>query len=91
MMRVLLSPQRADRKINYTFGQDIITAELDGKTDTFDFSQMPDGEMVEVETTLPINPIISARRVDGVLEVILLNFIGPDATENEKYPDWVEV
>ena len=91
MMRVLFSPQRDDRKINYTFGNDTITSEIDGVTDIFDFTQMPDGEMVEVETTLPINPIISARRVDGVLEVILLNFIGPDATENEKYPDWVEV
>lgn len=91
MMRVLLSPQRADRKINYTFGQDVITAEIDGQTDAFDFSQMPDGEAVNIETTLPINPILSARRVGGVLEVVLLNWIGPDAPESERFPDWIEV
>lgn len=91
MMRVLLSPQRADRKINYTFGNDVITATIDGQTDTFDFSEMPDGMATNIETTLPINPILSARRVGGVLEVVLLNWIGPDATEEERFPTWQEV
>src|SRR5690606_40313482 len=91
VMRVLFSPQRSDDQIEYSFSGETITATIDEQSDTFDFSQMPDGEMVEVETTLPVNPIISARRTNGVLEVVLLNFIGPDATENEKYPDWVEV
>ena len=91
MMRVKFSPQRSDRRINYTFDDDTITAELDGQTDTFDFSQMPDGEATSIETTLPVNPILSARRVDGVLEVVLLNWIGPDASEEERFPQWQEV
>lgn len=90
-MRILFSPQRDDRRINYMFGSDVITAEIDGQTDVFDFSQMPDGEAVSIETTLPVNPIISARRVNGVLEVVLLNFVGPDATEEERFPTWQEV
>lgn len=94
MMRILFSPQVPaieGQRIHYTFGNDVITAEIDGQTDTFDFSEMPDGEAVSIETTLPVNPVLSARRVDGVLEVVLLNFIGPDATEDERYPDWQEV
>lgn len=93
-MRVLFSPQvptPPERRICYTFGQDVITAELDGVTDTFDFSQMPDGEAVDIETTLPVNPILLARRVDGVLEVVLLHWIGQDASEEERFPDWIEV
>lgn len=90
-MRVLFSPQRSDDQIEYSFSGETITATIGEQSDTFDFSQMPDGEMTAVNTTLPVNPIISARRVGGTLEVVLLNFIGPDATEDEKYPDWVEV
>lgn len=94
MMRILFSPQVPaieGQRIHYTFGYDVITAEIDGQTDVFDFSQMPDGEAVNIETTLPINPILSARRVGGVLEVVLLNWIGPDATEEERFPEWQEV
>ena len=93
-MRILFSPQVPvveGQRIHYTFGNDVITAEIDGQTDTFDFSDMPDGEAVDIETTLPVNPIISARKTNGVLEVILLNFIGPDATEEERFPTWQEV
>lgn len=94
MMRILFSPQVPaveGQRIHYTFGDDVITAEIGGQTDTFDFSEMPDGEAVDIETTLPVNPIISARKTNGVLEVILLNFIGPDATEEERFPTWQEV
>ena len=93
-MRILFSPQVPaveGQRIRYTFGNDVITAEIDGQTDVFDFSEMPNGEAVSIETTLPVNPIISARKTNGVLEVVLLNFIGPDATEDERYPDWQEV
>jgi hypothetical protein len=70
--------------------EDVLTI-VEEHTDTFDFSSMPDGEAEEVETTLPINPIIKASRVDGVLELELLNLIGEDATEAERFPDWKEV
>lgn len=91
MMRVLFCPQRSDRRIEYAFGNDTITAEIDGLVDTFDFSQMPDGEATHIKTTLPVNPIISAKRVNGILEIVLLNWLGHDASEEERYPDWQEV
>jgi hypothetical protein len=91
-MRVLYSPQvNQGKKITYKFLGETITATLDGVSDTFDFSGMPDGSAVNFETTLLVNPIISAERVNGVLSVELLNFIDHDATEQEKFPTWQEV
>jgi hypothetical protein len=41
----------------------------------FDFSGLPDGELdtEALETTLDICPVLAARRVNGKLEVTLLN------------------
>lgn len=90
-MMIKYSPQFSDREIEYVFEGEKITAIFNGESDTFDFSQFADGHVDNIETTLPFNPIISAERVDGVLYVELLNFIGEDATENEKFPKWQEV
>lgn len=90
-MKLLLSPQRpvnGEDKINYEFGNDIVTATYKGVTDTFDFSGMPDGRAENINTTLEVNPIISAERKDGVLYVKLVNYIGEGATDEEKFPDW---
>ncbi len=92
-MQVKFSPQRNDNRIEYGFSGEVITATIGEKTDTFNFSVVPDGQAVvyNIETTLPINPIVSAKRTDGMLSVELLNFIGADATEEEKFPTWQEV
>ncbi|MCT4605843.1 MAG: hypothetical protein N4A64_07020 [Marinisporobacter sp.] len=91
-MRILYSPQRSDQKINYAFEEEKISVTLDNITDTFDFSAMADGKAKEeIETSLSINPIISAERKDGILSVILINYIGKDATKKEKFPTWQEV
>lgn len=94
-MKILFSPQVNDLVINYEFGKDVITATLNGVTDTFDFGEMPDGKIdnpfEDIETTLDVNVIISAERVGGELKVELLNFIGFDAAEEERFPEWFEV
>ena len=94
-MRILMSPQvmLEDKKFDFTFSGDTITATFDGATDTFDFSGLPDGEVdfSKIETILPYNPILIARRVDGALSVELLNFISEDASEFERFPEWIEV
>ncbi|CAM3442613.1 hypothetical protein [Marinicrinis lubricantis] len=64
---------------------------VETQMDIFDFADMPNGILDGVETTLKYNPIISAKRENGVLHLELLNFIGEDATEQEKFPDWQEV
>ena len=89
MMLVHWSPQRSDRHLTYTFDGEAITATLCDKTDTFDFSALPDGELdvSAMETTLDICPVLAARRVDGQLEVTLRRFHGPNALESERYPE----
>jgi len=89
-MLVHYSPQRSDRKLSYAFPEpDVIEATLDGVTDRFDFSGLPDGELdtEALATTLDICPVLAARRVDGQLEVTLLKFHGPYAAESERFPE----
>ena len=94
-MRIYKSPQiRADKKrFEFEFSGEMIVATLDGVSDTFDFTGFPDGEMDSflVETVLKHNPIKSAKKVDGILSVELLNFISEDAAEEEEFPEWIEV
>ena len=94
-MRILMSPQvmLEDQRFDFVFSGESISATFDGETDTFDFSGLPDGEVdfSKIETILPHNPILIARRVDGVLSVELLNFISEDASDAERFPEWIEV
>ena len=94
-MRILMHPQVMfeDKRFDFGFSGESITATFDGETDNFDFSGLPDGEVdfSTVVTTLSYNPIIIARRVDGVLSVELLNFISEDASDDERFPEWIEV
>lgn len=90
-MKIFLSPIRADWTVEYIYGTDTITAVIDQTSDTFDFSGMPDGQAKDITTNLSRNPIVSVEREDGILSVVLLNPIGSDATEEEKFPEWTEV
>lgn len=60
-------------------------------TDTFDFMDMPDGKLEESTSTLPVNPLLSAERIDGVLHVTLLKYHGANATQEELFPEEIEV
>jgi hypothetical protein len=91
-MKVLYSPQlNLKDKIIYSFQGETITATLNGTSDTFDFSALPDGRAYDIRTSLPVNPICDAIRENGVLSVILLNYIDENADENERFPQWMEV
>lgn len=88
-MRIKYSPQVNSSKIKYTFKDNIITATINGKTDIFDFTNIPDGIAKNIETNLEINPIISAKKEDGILYVELLNFIDENETRQEVlFPNW---
>jgi len=94
MIKVYFSPQRADNQIEYSFCGEMVTARIDEIEDTFDFSNLPDGELhmeEPIETTLPVCPIISAKRVDGILHLELLNWLGPNAPYESRFPEWVEL
>ena len=67
-----------------------ITPEPVVTTELFDFTGLPDGvaEVHLFETDLPINPFVSAKRVNGILELELINYIGANASEQERFPKW---
>ena len=94
-MKIYKSPQVGtnDSRFEFSFSGEIITATFDGITDIFDFSGFLDGEadFSMIETMLEYNPILKAQRVDGTLSVELLDFISEDATEEEKFPECIEV
>ena len=98
-MKILFIPQvRGNEKIIYEFTDTTIKATHKGITDTFDFSDLPDGELQLyddetgeelIETELE-NPIRSARKEDGVLYVELMNYIGFYASYEERFPEWID-
>lgn len=91
-MKILYSPQVSDRKLTYEFNNDVVTATLNGVTDTFDFSGMPDGIADSIESEVfDFNPILSAKKENNILYLELINFIGEDATYEERFPEWFEV
>lgn len=94
MIKVYFSPQVSERQIEYLFNGEAITARIDNAEDTFDFTFLPDGELnieEEIETTLPVCPVISAKRVNGILHLELLNWLGKDAPYESRFPNWVEL
>ena len=91
-MRVKLTPQyNPSHKISYTFGNDSFVAEMDGKTDTFDFSKVSVLNTRQIKTSLPINPVVQVERVKGELFITLINYIGEDVTDKERFPQFLEV
>lgn len=75
MLCISYVPQRMDADLTYYVDGDVITATMDGQTDTWDFTNMPDGEAMEITSTLVPCPVLAAKRVDGVLHVTLLRAI----------------
>lgn len=92
-MKILFSPQvRENDRLVYSLTENRITVAFKGRTDTFDFSTFPDGELQikELETNLEYQPFRKVEKVDGVLYVTLMNFISSHATEKERFPEWID-
>jgi len=95
-MKIRFIPQRNDNTLEYQFDGEKVIATYNGEiTDTFDFSVLQEGDKADVQnikTTLPINPIISAKREDGELKIELLKFHG-NLQAGAEYPntDWLVV
>ena len=86
-MIIKLSPQvRENNKIWYEIEKQRITATINGISDTFDFTEMPNGELQMwddegnelIETELDEVPIISAKKENGELTVEILFSIDMD-------------
>lgn len=83
-MKIIYTPQRSDRKAEYSFSGESITATIKDQSDTFDFSEMPDGFADSFDSILDPCPVRSAERINGELTVTLLHWYGADAGEEEK-------
>ena len=92
MMKVKLTPQyNPNQVIKYTFGADSFVAEIGGITDTFDFSKVNELNPRQIKTSLPVNPVVHVERMSGVLQLTLINYINEEATETERFPQFMEV
>jgi hypothetical protein len=94
-MKRKYSPQRSDNEISYQFDGEKIIVNLNGQTDAIDLTGVDEYPLFEDGnklTTLPIDPIISVRTVDGKKQVELLKFHKVNAPESERFGfDWEEV
>ena len=90
-MIIKLSPQvRDDNRIWYDLTEGKITATINDVSDTFDFTDMPDGKLQVynsdgenmIETTLDEVPILGAEKTEGVLTVEILFSI--DSNEQDE-------
>lgn len=98
-MKLQFTPQRSNDNLIYNIDGDVLTVTyqkagknekggqtiLEEFTDTFDFSDFPDGEVEDIETDLPINPIRSAVRENGELTVTVFNWYNK-GEESEREP-----
>lgn len=98
-MKIFLQPQVDENRINYNFKKETVEITIENITEEFDFSDLPDGKLVlrdeetdkiKIETSLKPFPIISAEKKDGVLYIELLNWISEDASESERFPEWID-
>ena len=92
-MKIYKSPQvRMDgKRFIYSFIGEKITVTFEGVTDVFDFTAVRSAVKVStIRTSLEINPIEKVE-YDGTLKITITNFIGPDASEEERYPNFEEV
>ena len=98
-MEILLSPQvRMKDKIWYEIEEQKITATINDVSDTFDFTDMPDGELQLyddegnelIETELDEIPIASAEKENGELFVkIVFSISMEEQDERLLFPDWM--
>lgn len=100
-MIIKLSPQvRDDSKIWYEIEDQKVTVTINDVSDTFDFTDMPDGELRLwddegndlIETVLDEVPILGAEKTDGVLTVEILFSIDSSEQDNRLlFPEPMEL
>ena len=93
-MRIYKSPQVRldDKRIDYSAKGDKLTVTIEGVSDTFDFTNVVGVlNMVSIRTTLTFNPLQKVERKNGTVEVTAINYIGQNATDEERFPHFQEV
>lgn len=100
-MKVLYSPifdNSGLHDLSYEFIGDKIIVTYNGDVDEFDFTNMPEGCFLtsydrrekDIQSTLPIDPVLDVAKENGLLKVRLLKFYS-DESELDSIKDWIEV
>ncbi|WP_353979385.1 hypothetical protein [Salinicola endophyticus] len=77
-MKLIMLPQRSDNTAQYRAAGPVLTVTIGEHTDTFDFTDAPDGEFDGFASdTLPVCPILRAEKSGGELTVWALGWYGP--------------
>lgn len=75
MINLIETPQRADMKAEYTVNNDTLTVTINNVTEAFDFTGLDEGIAEEIiAEELPINPILSAEKIDDTVNIEIIRF-----------------
>jgi len=79
MINLINTPQRADFKAEYAIENDILTITIGESTEVFDFTDFDEGVAEEIiAEELPVNPIISAKKVGNIVNIKVIRFYDKD-------------
>ena len=83
-MKAIFNPQRSDNVMNVSAKGDVLTIEVDGVNDSFDFSTLNNGDIaVDFVSVLNPNPVLSAKKESEEIIVELIGFYDSEAEETE--------
>ena len=75
MINLIETPQRADLKAEYTVNNDTLTVTINNVTEVFYFTGLDEGIAEEIiAEELPINPILSAEKIDDTVNIKVIRF-----------------
>ena len=79
MINLTFTPQRADIKAEYSINNDVLTVKIDGITENFDFTGLPEGRAEKITVaSLPVNPIVSVKKIGTTVNITVIHFYGAD-------------
>lgn len=82
MINLIYEPQESSYKAEYIINGDILTVTIGESTETFDFTGLEEGMAEEIiAETLPINPIISAKKIGDTINIEVIRFYNADEKE----------
>lgn len=82
MINLVYTPQRADITVEYIVDGDVLTVKMGEIEEVFDFTGLEEGQAEEIiAEALPINPIISAKKIGDTVNVEVIRFYSPEEKE----------
>ena len=91
-MKILINPVPIEHApVTYSFDGDCVTVQCEDKTDTYDFTGMPDGVLNAVSCgVFDFLPIVDGKKVNGELYLELVEF-APYQHQPDYYMRWMDL